>query len=50
MDPWEGANGPYKFDSQGELEDKSLYLKEFQNGRPVVIQEANPVPGPLFSK
>ena len=50
MDPWEGANGRYKFDDRGELEDKPLYLKEFQNGRPVVIQEANPVPGLLFEQ
>jgi len=44
MDPWEGANGRYKFDRRGELEDKPLFLKEFRNGKPVTIQEAAPAP------
>ncbi len=34
---WEGANGPYKFDASGELEDKSLYLKVFRGGKAVVL-------------
>ncbi len=45
MDRWEGANGSYKFDSTGELEDKDLYLKMFrEGGKPVVIATAHPVP------
>ena len=46
MDPWEGANGRYKFDSQGDLEDKPLILKEFRNGMPVTVQESFPGPAP----
>jgi branched-chain amino acid transport system substrate-binding protein len=46
MDPWEGANGRYKFDSRGELEDKPLILKQFQHGTPVTIQESLPGPAP----
>jgi branched-chain amino acid transport system substrate-binding protein len=37
MEPWEGANGPYKFDSTGELGDKDIFLKMYRDGRPVVI-------------
>lgn len=48
MDPWQGANGWYKFDSEGELEDKPLYLKQFQNGQPITIQETGPAPEPLI--
>ena len=44
MDRWEGANGSYKFDSMGELEDKDLYLKMFREGKPVVIATSPPVP------
>jgi branched-chain amino acid transport system substrate-binding protein len=43
MDPWEGANGSYKFDSTGELDDKDLYLKMFRGGKPVVIATSHPV-------
>jgi branched-chain amino acid transport system substrate-binding protein len=46
MDPWEGANGLYKFDRRGELEDKPLFLNAFHHGEPVTIQESIPVPGP----
>jgi branched-chain amino acid transport system substrate-binding protein len=46
MDPWEGANGRYKFDSRGELEDKPLFLNAYRNGTPVTIQESRPVPVP----
>ena len=42
MDPWEGANGRYKFDSRGELEDKPIYLNEYQHGTPVTIQASSP--------
>jgi branched-chain amino acid transport system substrate-binding protein len=44
MDAWEGANGRYKFDARGELEDKPIFLKAFRNGMPVTIQESDPVP------
>ena len=47
MDPWEGANGRYKFDERGELDDKPLFLKVYRNGLPVTIQESREVPGPL---
>jgi branched-chain amino acid transport system substrate-binding protein len=38
MSRWEGANGPYKFDSSGELEDKPIYLKVYRGGKPVVLE------------
>jgi len=47
MDPWEGANGRYKFDATGELEEKPLFLNVFRNGQPVTIQESLPAPAPL---
>jgi branched-chain amino acid transport system substrate-binding protein len=43
MAPWEGANGKYKFDGTGELEDKPIFLNVFRNGAPVTIQESHPV-------
>lgn len=48
MDAWEGANGRYKFNSEGELEDKPIYLEKFMHGNPVLIQESSTVlkPGP----
>jgi branched-chain amino acid transport system substrate-binding protein len=46
MDAWEGANGRYKFDSRGELEDKPIYVKIFRNGKPETIQASHPVPAP----
>lgn len=46
MDPWEGANGRYKFDSRGELEDKPIFLKVYRNGTPVTIRESPPAPPP----
>ena len=48
MDSWEGANGRYKFDSTGELEEKPLFLNVFRNGTPVTIQESHPVAGPMI--
>ncbi|MGA2588876.1 MAG: ABC transporter substrate-binding protein [Bryobacteraceae bacterium] len=48
MDPWEGANGRYKFDEKGELEDKPLFLDVYRNGTPVIFQESHPVPRPLI--
>jgi branched-chain amino acid transport system substrate-binding protein len=47
MDPWEGANGRYKFDSRGELEDKSIFINLFRNGTPVTIQDSRQVVVPL---
>ena len=44
MAPWEGANGPYRFDGRGELEDKPIYLNVIRNGKPVTIQESHPLP------
>ena len=40
MDRWEGANGSYKFDSTGELEDKNILLKVYRCGKPVVSRPA----------
>jgi branched-chain amino acid transport system substrate-binding protein len=37
MERWEGANGPYKFDARGELEDKQIYLKMIRGGKAEVI-------------
>jgi branched-chain amino acid transport system substrate-binding protein len=47
MDAWEGANGRYKFEATGELEEKPLFLNVFRNGKPVRIQESSPVAEPL---
>jgi branched-chain amino acid transport system substrate-binding protein len=47
MDPWEGANGRYKFDSRGELEDKPLFLNVFRNGTPVTFLESRPASLPM---
>jgi branched-chain amino acid transport system substrate-binding protein len=44
MNAWEGANGRYKFDSRGELEDKPLFVNVYRNGRPVTLQESTPAP------
>ena len=32
MPAWEGANGRYQFDSQGELLDKPIYINTFEHG------------------
>ena len=37
-DPYEGANGRYKFDRAGNLEDKPLFLYKIQRGVPVLIR------------
>lgn len=47
MDPWEGANGRYKFDSRGELDDKPIFINAYRNGTPVTIQASRPVPVPV---
>jgi branched-chain amino acid transport system substrate-binding protein len=46
MDPWEGANGRYKFDSRGELEDKPIFLNVFRNGTPVTLDVSRMVATP----
>ncbi len=46
MDAWEGANGRYKFDARGELEDKPIYLNAIRNGVPVAIQASKPAAAP----
>jgi branched-chain amino acid transport system substrate-binding protein len=47
MDAWEGANGRYKFDNTGELEDKPIFLEMFKSGMPVLIQGGVPVSKPV---
>ena len=47
MDAWEGANGRYKFDSNGEIEEKPVYLMRFVNGKPVMIKKSEPVSAPI---
>lgn len=47
MNPWEGANGWYKFNSRGELEDKPIFLNQFRNGFPVTIRASSLLPLPL---
>jgi branched-chain amino acid transport system substrate-binding protein len=42
MDAWEGANGRYKFDRTGELDDKTLFLNQFEHGVPVTVQVGGP--------
>ncbi|NTW69319.1 MAG: ABC transporter substrate-binding protein [Chlorobiaceae bacterium] len=37
-DAFNGANGRYKFDRAGNLEDKPIYLYRIQNGVPVLIE------------
>jgi branched-chain amino acid transport system substrate-binding protein len=45
MDRWTGANGSYKFDSNGELEDKDVFLKVYRGGKPVVLETSHAGPG-----
>lgn len=47
MDAWEGANGRYKFDETGELEDKPIFLEMYQHGVPVTIDRADPIAKPV---
>ena len=42
MDRWEGANGPYKFDPTGELEDKDIFLKVYRGGKAVIVARSRP--------
>jgi branched-chain amino acid transport system substrate-binding protein len=46
MEPWEGANGRYKFNQDGELDDKPIFLDVVRNGTPVVIYQSHPAPSP----
>jgi branched-chain amino acid transport system substrate-binding protein len=46
MNRWEGANGPYKFDPTGELEDKDIYLKVYRRGKPFVLATSHTGSGP----
>lgn len=46
MDEWEGVNGRYKFNREGNLEDKPIFLRMFQQGRPVLIQKNSPPSNP----
>jgi branched-chain amino acid transport system substrate-binding protein len=43
MEPWEGANGRYKFNEQGEMEDKPIFIEAYRNGTPVVVEQSHPV-------
>jgi branched-chain amino acid transport system substrate-binding protein len=45
-DAWEGANGRYKFDAEGELDDKPIFLNVFRGGVPVTIQVSQPATAP----
>lgn len=47
MNRWQGANGSYKFDSTGELDNKSIYLKVYRGGKPVVLATSHPENGPV---
>ena len=49
MDPWEGVNGRYKFNDEGEMEDKPIYLDVIRNGEPVVIDQSHPIPMPIVN-
>jgi branched-chain amino acid transport system substrate-binding protein len=44
MERWEGANGWYQFDPNGEMQDKSIYLNVYNDGIPVTIQASHPPP------
>lgn len=46
MDPWEGANGRYKFDDNGELDDKPIFLDIYRSGKPTVLGQSHPIPVP----
>ncbi len=39
MDPWKGANGRYKFTGSGNLENKPIFLKQYQDGEPVLVKK-----------
>jgi branched-chain amino acid transport system substrate-binding protein len=43
MGRWEGANGSYKFNASGELDDKDIYLKIYRGGKAVVLTSSRSV-------
>ncbi len=43
MARWEGANGSYKFDARGELQDKDIYLMVYRGGKSVVLGSSHTV-------
>jgi branched-chain amino acid transport system substrate-binding protein len=46
MDAWHGANGRYKFNAAGELDDKPIFLKVFRHGVPETLEASRPaLPG-----
>ncbi len=47
MDRWEGVNGPYQFDSNGELKDKDLFLMAYHHGRAELIATSRKDTSPL---
>lgn len=49
MDAWEGANGRYKFNDDGEVDDKPIFLDVYRNGTPVVIDQSQPSPAPQMN-
>jgi len=44
MDAWEGANGRYKFNDRGELDDKPIYLNAYRADKAVVVETSLPEP------
>jgi branched-chain amino acid transport system substrate-binding protein len=46
MSPWQGANGRYHFNSQGDLDEKPIYLNLFRNGAPLTIAGSSAEPAP----
>jgi branched-chain amino acid transport system substrate-binding protein len=48
MQAWEGANGRYKFDNRGDIEDKPIYVNVYRDQKPVMIQASRPTPAPII--
>ena len=48
MEPWTGANGTYHFNAQGEMDDKPIYLMQYQHGQAVMIQEGQRTTAPII--
>ena len=40
MAPWQGANGRYAFDRQGNIKPKPVYINIFKNGQPTTLQSS----------
>lgn len=47
MDEWEGVNGSYQFDKNGNMHEKPIYLMEIRQGLPKLIQQSAPPQLPL---